>query len=348
MRFTILSLTAFLALVSVAEEDEFLIKPEDVAETAEPVKEAEKAKPVEKKTGPKPRKCFKCSGKGVVTVTVNETCERCEGTGISITEVELSDTKHSTDGYWNYRHKTTRKAQNKQPCPRCKRRGKIPVKKEVECSVCKGAGLLGKGGRPYSAEKTEAAALLVDPVEKIADERAGKGDGKDEPLSLENIGALNARLKYKSFCGVEFGTVEERIGQHTGNGGELAKPFRHFRRFTRWGSKVFHRVARVSLEGEVSNASDESFREEVRKSAAVIGEKYGVKFQPVRNDKECIEVRYEDEYASVTVGGRCVNGEARFYVSFLNKQVETQNDEIWARHPGNNVTLPSNDGLNVL
>lgn len=348
MRLMILSLTAFLALVSVAEDDEFLIKPEDVAETAEPVKEVAAPKPVEKKAGPKPRKCFKCSGKGVVTVTVNETCERCEGTGISITEVELSDTKHSTDGYWNYRHKTTRKAQNKQPCPRCKRRGKIPVKKEVECSVCKGVGLLGKGGRPYSAEKTEAAALLVDPVEKIADERAGKGDGKDGPLSLENIGALNARLKYKSFCGVEFGSVEERINQNNGRGGELAKPFRHFKNFTRWGSKVFHRVARIELRGEVSNASDESFREEVRKSAAVIGEKYGMKFQPVSNDKECIEVRYEDEYANVTVGGRCVNGEARFYVSFLNKQVEAQNDEIWSRNPGNNVTLPSGEGMNVL
>ena len=345
MRFTILSLTAFLALIAFAEEDEFLIKPEDVAETVEPAKEAEAAKPVEKKAGPKPRKCFKCSGKGVVTVTVNETCERCGGTGVSITEVELSDSVHHD---WGWRGKTTRKAQNKQPCPRCKRRGKIPVKKEVECSVCKGAGLLGKGGRPYSAEKTEAAALLVDPVKKVAEEMAGKTDGKGEPLSIENIRALNARLKYKSFCGVEFGAVEERISQHNGNGGELAKAFRHFKNFTRWGSKVFHRVARIELNGEVSNASDESFREEVRNTAVVIGEKYGMKFQPVRNDKERIEVRYEDENASVTVGGRCVNGEARFYVSFLNKQVETQNDEIWARHPGTNVTLPSGDGMNVL
>lgn len=346
MRFAILSLTAFLTLIVVAEEDEFLIKPENAAKTIEPVKAAEPEEPALKKVEPKPRKCFKCSGKGVVTVTVYETCERCEGTGVSITEVELSDTQH--DGYWSYRSKTTRKAQNKQPCPRCKRRGKLPVKKEIECSVCKGAGLLGKGGRPYTEEKTEAAARLANLSAKAVDEVVGMADGKGEQLSLENISALNARLKYKSFCGVNFGVVEEGIGQTSGRGGELAKAFRHFKNFTRWGSRVFHRVARIELNGEVSNASDESFREEVRNSAAVIGGKYGMKFRPVQNDKECVEVRYDDEYASVTVGGRCVNGEVRFYVSFLNKQVETQNDEIWARHPGNNITLPSGDGADVL
>ena len=89
----------------------------------------------------KPRKCFKCGGKGTVTVTVREDCDRCDGTGIVITEVELKDTEHTFDGWWGPRtKKTTRKAQNKQPCPRCGRRGKISVKKEVKCPMCKGKG----------------------------------------------------------------------------------------------------------------------------------------------------------------------------------------------------------------
>lgn len=86
----------------------------------------------------RPRKCFKCGGKGTVTVTAREDCDRCDGTGIAITEVELKDTEHTFDGWWGPRtKKTTRKAQNKQPCPRCGRRGKVSVKKEVECPMCK-------------------------------------------------------------------------------------------------------------------------------------------------------------------------------------------------------------------
>lgn len=93
----------------------------------------------------KPRKCFKCGGKGTVTVTVREDCDRCDGTGIVITEVELKDTEHIFDGWWGPRtKKTTRKAQNKQPCPRCGRRGKISVRKDVKCPICKGKGEKGR------------------------------------------------------------------------------------------------------------------------------------------------------------------------------------------------------------
>ena len=97
-------------------------------------------KPKAKRT---PCKCFKCGGKGTVTIAVREDCDRCDGTGIAVTEVMLKDTEYVSDGWWGTRSKkTTRKAQNRQPCPRCDHRGKISVKKEVECSMCKGKGEL--------------------------------------------------------------------------------------------------------------------------------------------------------------------------------------------------------------
>ena len=123
-------------------EDEFTIK--SVTQASAPGGEAQASATTvgtTSKSERKPRKCFKCGGKGTVTVTVREDCDRCDGTGIVITEVELKDTEHTFDGWWGPRTKrTTRKAQNKQPCPRCGRCGKISVKKDVECPMCKGKG----------------------------------------------------------------------------------------------------------------------------------------------------------------------------------------------------------------
>lgn len=137
----------FLQLVGLGAdsvfEDEFTIKP--AAQASAPVNDTHALTTAGKPSKPEkhPRKCFKCSGKGTVTVTVREDCDRCDGTGIVVTEVELKDTEHTFDGWWGPRtKKTTRKAQNKQPCPRCGRRGKISVKKEVECPMCKGRGEL--------------------------------------------------------------------------------------------------------------------------------------------------------------------------------------------------------------
>ena len=123
-------------------EDEFTIKSATQASAQDgEVQALTTAAAPASVTGRRPRKCFKCGGKGTVTVTVREDCDRCDGTGIVITEVELKDTEHTFDGWWGPRtKKTTRKAQNKQPCPRCGRRGKISVKKEVECPMCKGKG----------------------------------------------------------------------------------------------------------------------------------------------------------------------------------------------------------------
>ena len=124
-------------------EDEFTIKP--AAQASAPVNDTHALATVVMPSKPEkhPRKCFKCSGTGTVAVTAREDCDRCDGTGIVVTEVELKDTEHTFDGWWGPRiKKTTRKAQNKQPCPRCGRRGKISVKKEVKCPMCKGRGEL--------------------------------------------------------------------------------------------------------------------------------------------------------------------------------------------------------------
>ena len=86
----------------------------------------------------KERKCYKCHGKGVVLQRVREDCDECGGKGVIETEVELKDTKHTTDGYWNYRHVGTKKSISRRTCQKCRRSGTVSVEKEVECPVCHG------------------------------------------------------------------------------------------------------------------------------------------------------------------------------------------------------------------
>ena len=87
-----------------------------------------------------PQACYRCRGKGVVKTRVRETCDECGGSGVIEKEVTLKDTKHTTDGYWNYRHVGTKKSVNRQTCQKCRRSGKVSVEKEVECPVCHGSG----------------------------------------------------------------------------------------------------------------------------------------------------------------------------------------------------------------
>jgi len=136
-------LTLVACGVDVGGDDEFVIK--NVPRQAEVKDDAG-----DREDKPKPRKCFRCHGSGLVTVATRETCDRCEGTGVVVSEVELKDTIHHSGSYWwggGYNERSTRKALNKQPCPRCKRQGKVAVKKDVECTSCRGAGWL-LNGRP--------------------------------------------------------------------------------------------------------------------------------------------------------------------------------------------------------
>ena len=119
------------------------------------VQENEKPKVVEKQ---KLRICHKCFGKGTIAETVNEKCDDCEGRGYIVKEVALKDTKHYTDGYRNYKSVGLRTSKSKQNCLRCNHRGRIAVKREKDCPICKGAGFFTKDGIPYKA-----------PVESVAE-----------------------------------------------------------------------------------------------------------------------------------------------------------------------------------
>ena len=88
----------------------------------------EKEKEPETKAKPKkaPHKCWKCHGKGKVLQSVRETCDRCEGAGVLVTEVKLRNKQWGSD--YGFEKKST----SKKSCPRCNRTGSVSAKKEVE------------------------------------------------------------------------------------------------------------------------------------------------------------------------------------------------------------------------
>ena len=124
------------AFAAAGELDEFTLEPTTPKTSSAAIQE----RPLGESTAAKKktRKCNRCMGKGVQMVTVKETCERCEGAGILVTEVELNNKRWGNTYYGT----TKKKSLNKQSCPRCNRSGKVSVKKEVECSLCKGEGTL--------------------------------------------------------------------------------------------------------------------------------------------------------------------------------------------------------------
>ena len=195
-------------------------------------------------------------------------------------------------------------------------------------------------------EKDEGFGTIT-PQEKSPEIETAHGSVTDE-LSAAGIARLNARLKYKNICGIEFGAVEENIGPSFGRGGDLPTAFRHFKSYAKYGSKVFHRVAKIELRGEIANASVDSFKSEVHQTAAVLSKKYGMKFEVKEDSDKCQKLEYEDRFVRVYVRGWYSNGEASFNIEFTNKQVDEQNDEIWARHPGEDISMPGNAGLDVL
>lgn len=164
---------ALASVMAFAEGDEFLVKPAAVnAPTVESAQSKKVQQPKAAQHKEKLRKCFKCLGKGKQTVNVREACERCEGTGYIEVEVELKDTVNGRY-YYQSSYRTTRKVQTKKPCPQCKHRGMIPVKKEVDCPKCKGTGLLTKDGKPASVDS--------EGDEKIASDEEAEEEEQSRP-----------------------------------------------------------------------------------------------------------------------------------------------------------------------
>lgn len=95
-----------------------------------------------KSTSPKsvtkkdPVKCYKCKGQGMIKSSVLEQCDMCLGEGAVTHEIELSNSHYVGDN-WN-----TKKSKAGYDCPKCKKRGKVRIEKDVECPVCRGRGTL--------------------------------------------------------------------------------------------------------------------------------------------------------------------------------------------------------------
>ena len=227
----VLPVLALASAMAFAEDDEFLVKPAAVnvptVESVQPQK-VQQTKATQSKE--KLRKCYKCFGKGKQTVNVREACERCEGTGNIEVEVELKDTVNGR--YWyesNYR--TTRKVQTKKPCPQCKRRGMIPVKKEIDCPKCKGTGMLTKDGKPAS----------VDPA---SEDKLASDESAEEEQTRQEEKTMSVADRIRAGNQVKLGACEITVATDRGwaefdfkaNGGKFTVRNKETEFVTRWSS----------------------------------------------------------------------------------------------------------------
>ena len=80
--------------------------------------------------------CYKCHGKGTVVISVRETCDECGGTGVIEQDVVLRNKKWG-DSRWGEKRKHSK---TRSTCQKCRRSGKVSVKKDVECPICHGSG----------------------------------------------------------------------------------------------------------------------------------------------------------------------------------------------------------------
>ena len=81
-------------------------------------------------------KCYKCKGQGIIRSSALEQCDMCMGEGAVTREIELSNSRYVGDN-WN-----TKKSKTGYDCPKCKKRGRVRIEKDVECHVCSGRGTL--------------------------------------------------------------------------------------------------------------------------------------------------------------------------------------------------------------
>ena len=136
----LVALSWAMLLVAHADDDfpadEFTVK--ETKSAASSPSAVSNAKPQKPKST---RKCWKCHGKGYEVKNVAETCDRCGGCKITEEPKEVEKTTWVKDWYGHLRPETRKvTVVNKQPCQQCRRTGRVYVKKEVECSACKGTG----------------------------------------------------------------------------------------------------------------------------------------------------------------------------------------------------------------
>ena len=125
------------AIDSFLADCELLVEREGAEKSKNDGKQNEMKKSPPKSNASKgPIKCYKCKGQGTIKSSVREQCDMCLGQGVITHEIEL-DNSHYVGDRWN-----KKKSKAGYDCPKCKRRGRLLVEKEVECPVCHGRGSL--------------------------------------------------------------------------------------------------------------------------------------------------------------------------------------------------------------
>ena len=127
------------------------------------------------------RKCYKCRGKGTVVINTKDKCDSCDGTGVLVSDVVLKNKRWGGEVNSCWHSVETKKSKSKRSCPKCNRSGKMNVKREIECSACKGAGFLTKGGMPYFTKASPSTNV----VQSLADQiRANNVEMRDSSLKI--------------------------------------------------------------------------------------------------------------------------------------------------------------------
>ena len=213
--------------------------------------------------------------------------------------------------------------------------------------------------------KTPNSALSGSPIARSEDGRRVvsisdvRQMNTDDRLPADVEQRFNASLKIKSFCGQDFGTSSDKyryIGEHSGTGGRLSQPFRMFTDYTIWGSRKYHRVAKVDLRGKVSDLEEADVKAEVDAVARILENKYKVRLTedprprwraPSSNGFNYSK-SYDDDEKTIKVSCRKWDADVNLELSFKNKQVDAQNDAWQKTQPKKQLRMSANQGADIL